>query len=131
MEPLRVVIAYIDRGDRVLIGRRLRGQHARKWEWPGGKVEPGETDHAALERELLEELDCRSHVVGRPIAEVGMPDHAPPFTAVLYRVTLFGAPRARVHNGFMWVLRKQLRVLVAQGLMTPATAPLLNILEGK
>lgn len=42
---------------RVLLSRRKTGTHlAGKWEFPGGKVEPGEDPRAALQRELVEEL---------------------------------------------------------------------------
>lgn len=53
-----VVAAVIERGDRrLLIGQRRRnGTSPLKWEFPGGKVEEGETAEAALARELLEEL---------------------------------------------------------------------------
>ncbi|MGA2214116.1 MAG: NUDIX domain-containing protein, partial [Bryobacteraceae bacterium] len=48
-----VVAAVIERDGRILIGQRKRtGQHALKWEFPGGKVEPDEAPEAALAREL-------------------------------------------------------------------------------
>jgi 8-oxo-dGTP diphosphatase len=55
---MRVVAAVIERADRrLLIGqRRKRDTSPLKWEFPGGKVQEGETPEAALERELMEEL---------------------------------------------------------------------------
>ena len=54
---VQVVAAIIERDGRILICRRTREQsHALKWEFPGGKVEPGETPEQAVERELEEEL---------------------------------------------------------------------------
>jgi 8-oxo-dGTP diphosphatase len=54
---LQVVAAIIERQDKVLVCRRKPEQpHALKWEFPGGKVEAGETPPAALARELEEEL---------------------------------------------------------------------------
>jgi mutator protein MutT len=56
-----VVAAVIERGDRrLLIGQRKRNDTSPlKWEFPGGKVEPGETPEIALARELKEELGVK------------------------------------------------------------------------
>jgi 8-oxo-dGTP diphosphatase len=62
-----VVAGIIVRDTRVLICQRKRdGAFPLKWEFPGGKVEPGEDLHAALVRELHEELAIRA-VIGREI----------------------------------------------------------------
>ncbi len=62
--PVRQVVAGIlSRDGRILIGQRKRtGSHPLKWEFPGGKVEPGESPHAATVRELDEELGVRVQV---------------------------------------------------------------------
>ncbi len=55
---VEVVAAVMTRDGKILIGQRKRGgRHPLKWEFPGGKVEPGEDPRAALARELREELD--------------------------------------------------------------------------
>lgn len=55
-----VAVALIDREGRILLQRRrLGGEHGGLWEFPGGKVEPGETPHAAAAREIEEELAVR------------------------------------------------------------------------
>ncbi len=51
-----VVAAVIERDGRVLICQRKGGRHGHKWEFPGGKVERGESAAEALKRELCEEL---------------------------------------------------------------------------
>jgi 8-oxo-dGTP diphosphatase len=57
--PIPVVCALIGRGGRVLVARRPAHKHLPfKWEFPGGKVEPGETAGAAIVREIREELGC-------------------------------------------------------------------------
>ena len=57
LRPLEVVAAAIQDGSKYLICRRLGGLSAGgKWEFPGGKVDPGESAEDALEREIFEEL---------------------------------------------------------------------------
>jgi 8-oxo-dGTP diphosphatase len=53
----RVVAAIIENDGKVLVARRKAGQsHAHMWEFPGGKIEPGETPEQSLSREIWEEL---------------------------------------------------------------------------
>ncbi len=69
MEPIRVVAAVIVRDGKVLACRRAPHKSlAGLWEFPGGKVEPGETDEVALAREIREELGI-DITVGEFIAE--------------------------------------------------------------
>jgi 8-oxo-dGTP diphosphatase len=64
VRTIRVVAALLQREDgKVLITqRRPQAFMPLKWEFPGGKVEPGESDHQALARELKEELDIQVQV---------------------------------------------------------------------
>jgi len=65
-----VVAALIAKQDRLLICQRsLAGAFPGKWEFPGGKVEPGESPEAALHRELREELGIAAEI-GGPLFEV-------------------------------------------------------------
>lgn len=58
-----VAAAVLVEGGRVLLTQRKAGAHlAGKWEFPGGKVEPGEDPRAALRRELAEELGIDAEV---------------------------------------------------------------------
>ena len=64
---VEVVAAVIERagpeGSLILIGQRKpRGRHGLKWEFPGGKVEPGEESREALVRELREELGIEARI---------------------------------------------------------------------
>ena len=53
----KVTAAVIERNGKILIAKRKRSQKlGGKWEFPGGKLEPGETPEECLKRELLEEL---------------------------------------------------------------------------
>jgi 8-oxo-dGTP diphosphatase len=60
---VKVVAAVIERDGLILIGQRKpRGRHGLKWEFPGGKVEPGEESREALARELREELGIEARI---------------------------------------------------------------------
>lgn len=57
MKTIEVVAAIIKKGDKIFITKRSYGEFADMWEFPGGKIELGETQEAALIREIKEELE--------------------------------------------------------------------------
>jgi 8-oxo-dGTP diphosphatase len=110
--PVPVVCALIERDGRVLLARRPAHKPlALKWEFPGGKVEAGETAEAALLREIKEELGCRVAIV-RPL---------PRFTHTYERITIemipfvcrlaasSPEPQPTEHTAVVWVPPQQLR----------------------
>jgi 8-oxo-dGTP diphosphatase len=63
LKRVSVVAAVVRRGDAILVTRRPdRPGRPGQWEFPGGKVEPGEAEPDALRRELREELGCEAAV---------------------------------------------------------------------
>jgi 8-oxo-dGTP diphosphatase len=105
------VAAVIERaGGKILIAQRRAGSaHALQWEFPGGKVDAGETPEAALVRELQEELAIQA-VVGPEILryEYSYAGKAP-ILLIFFRVTDFsGEPRNRVFERIAWAERREL-----------------------
>ncbi len=103
-----VVAAAIKKNGRYLLGRRPEsGMLGGLWEFPGGKVEPGETHHEALRREIREELGGEVNV-GAHVATV---DHAYSHLTVtihLYQCEwLSDKPKTLYHDALKWVSRKQ------------------------
>jgi mutator protein MutT len=65
MDPVQVTAAIIERDGAVLIARRpAGGRHPGAWEFPGGKVEPGESPRQCLAREMVEEMEVTVEVAG-------------------------------------------------------------------
>lgn len=62
MKTVRVVAAVIRDGDRIFATARGYGEYKGWWEFPGGKIEAGETPEEALAREIREELDTEIRV---------------------------------------------------------------------
>ena len=62
MKTVNVVAAIIRDGDRIFATQRGYGDFKDGWEFPGGKVEEGETPEAALKREIEEELETEIEV---------------------------------------------------------------------
>lgn len=69
MKMVRVVAAVIRDGDRIFATARGYGEYKGWWEFPGGKIEAGETPEEALVREIHEELDTEIRV-GELIATI-------------------------------------------------------------
>ena len=59
MKQIEVVAAIIRKDDKIFATQRGYGDFKDGWEFPGGKMEPGETPEEALKREILEELDTK------------------------------------------------------------------------
>ena len=107
-----VVAAVIERSDRrLLIGQRRRGDTSPlKWEFPGGKVEAGETPEDALARELKEELGAAL----KKCAPIGRVVHKYAQTPEELEILFFAAAIAegelapRTFERIAWVLPKEL-----------------------
>lgn len=109
--PLSVVCALIERKGRVLIAQRPSHKHlALAWEFPGGKIEAGETAPEAVRREIREELRCEIHVGDRlPSAVHTYPTVAIeliPFLATLDEDS--DLPNPVEHCAIKWVLPEEL-----------------------
>ena len=63
MDSVHVVAAIIERDGRIFAAHRTRGLSGAGWEFPGGRVEAGETSEQALRREVREELRCELGVM--------------------------------------------------------------------
>ena len=102
-----VVAAVIEKDGLVLIGQRRRhDRHPLKWEFPGGKVEAGETPQEGLKRELQEELSIDAEI-GPEISryEFQYPER-PRVVLIFHRVTEW---RGEIRNGaFEQILWEQL-----------------------
>ena len=101
---LHVVGAAIARGQKCLVTQRGPGMSlAGKWEFPGGKVEPGESAPAALAREICEELNLAiavGELLGTGRAMVG----TKAITLDVYGATIAnGALVLREHSQALWV----------------------------
>lgn len=123
-----VAAALIDGEGRTLVQQRPAGKAmAGLWEFPGGKVEPGESPEAALIRELEEELGLS--VEPQDISPAGFasePLGDRHLLLMLYECRRWeGAPVALEASGLKWASVSELRGLP----MPPADAPLVDQLE--
>jgi 8-oxo-dGTP diphosphatase len=104
MKQLHVVAAVLrDASGRVLLAQRTAGRDlAGLWEFPGGKVEPGETPEAALRRELREELGIEARI-GAPVACVTMAYPDKQLTLDVRAASFQGQPRGLEGQALAWV----------------------------
>lgn len=127
LEPLEVAVAVIEREGRFLITQRKPSDSfGGLWEFPGGKLEPGESMELALAREIEEELGLRVEVAGlRMVIRHQYPARAVRLHCFDCRV-VSGDPRAIDCADWRWVERSELDGFE----FLPASRPLIEHLRG-
>jgi 8-oxo-dGTP diphosphatase len=106
-----VVAAVIERDDRFFLTRRQAGVHlAGMWEFPGGKVDSGESHVEALQREIREELDTDVEVHDL-VFETRHEYPERKISLYFYRCSLKGEPRPLLGQETRWVRRPELASL--------------------
>ena len=126
LDVVQVVGAAIVRGDRVLVAQRGTGPLAGRWEFPGGKVEPGEDERTALVRECAEEMGVTvlpQAFLGEVVLDGVVAGGAPGASTLRVwsaRLTQ-GEPVAHEHRDLRWVRAPELEDLD----WIPADRPLL------
>jgi 8-oxo-dGTP diphosphatase len=130
-EPRRILlvaaVALVDADGRVLLAQRPEGKPlAGLWEFPGGKVEPGETPEETLLRELREEIDIETK--SACLAPLTFASHAYEDFHLLMPLYVcrrfWGTPRPIEVQALKWVRPRQLRDYP----MPPADQPLIPFL---
>ena len=120
-----VIAAVVQRDDCFLVTRRLEGTHlAGTWEFPGGKLEPGESDAECLARELDEELGVETAI--GPLVHATR--HTYPGRTVelrFYRCEIAGEPMPMLGQQMQWIPRDELHTLE----FPPADAELIRQLR--
>lgn len=115
-----VVGALIRRDGKILLAQRTCETLNGKWEFPGGKVESGETHQEALEREISEELSAKV-VVQEKLASSDFSIGETRYCLHCYWADLVsGEPVANEHHNVKWVLPQE----VSQYDLAPADIPI-------
>jgi 8-oxo-dGTP diphosphatase len=128
---LVVACALVDADGRILIAQRPEGKKmAGLWEFPGGKVEPGETPEATLVRELREELGIETK--SACLAPLTFASHAYEDWHILMPLYVCrrweGIPQPHEGQALKWVRAKELRNYPMPPADLPLIAPLIELL---
>src|SRR5690348_10325270 len=100
-ERVRVLAAVVTHQHKYLVCQRPLGKrHGGLWEFPGGKLEHGESLHDAAKRELIEELNVAAVSVGEPIFSVH--DQGSPFVIEFVPCEIAGTPTCLEHTDLRW-----------------------------
>ena len=111
MKTVRVVAAVIRKDDKIFATQRGYGEFKDGWEFPGGKIEEGETPEQALTREIKEELDTEIQV-GKLIDTI---EHDyPKFHLSMdcfWCEIMQGGLELKEHESAMWLVPQDLRTV--------------------
>ncbi|MFV2100013.1 (deoxy)nucleoside triphosphate pyrophosphohydrolase [Micromonospora sp. LOL_024] len=124
-DPRVIVGAAIIRDGRVLAcARSAPPEVAGRWEFPGGKVEPGESETTALARECVEELAVRVEIGERVGRNVRMAHGRSVLKVYAARLLHGDEPRALEHSALRWLSATELDTVT----WLPADAPIVAAL---
>jgi len=109
---INVTCAIIQEGNKILAVKRAHGMHlAGKWEFPGGKIEPGENAEECILREISEELEIRIEVIKRlQSVEHQYTDKSIQLIPFLCKVQS-GQIRLTEHEEYMWISNTNMHIL--------------------
>lgn len=125
--PTKVVGAVILDSGRVLAAQRGPGKAlAGLWEFPGGKIEPGESPSNALAREIEEELGCRVEVGDHVTTTTHEYEFGTIELATYYATLIGGTPTASEHSELRWVRFEDLQSLDWAPADLPAVATIVR-----
>ena len=122
MKTVRVVAGIIIEDGKVFATQRGYGEFKDGWEFPGGKVEKGESLHEAIEREIKEELSCTVKAV-----EI-FDENTHEYENIIVNLTAIkcdlveGSPLANEHSEIIYLKRENLNSLV----WAPADMPIVK-----
>ena len=131
MKKLEVVAAIIMYEDKILCMQRDKGKYeymSYKYEFPGGKIEPGETRAQALQRELVEEMALEVEI-GDEDYYMSVEHEYPDFTIIMHSFICRVESPAFVrkeHVDHKWLTRQELMTLD----WAPADVPIVKRLQG-
>lgn len=111
MEQILVTAAVIINEGLILMARRSSGDDAGRWEFPGGKVEPGEDPRACLKRELKEELGIEAEI-GQALEVISVPQKDRHLVLIYFKCAIIkGKPEPLQCMQVGWFRREEAELL--------------------
>ncbi len=125
---IKVTAAILEKDGKIIIAQRKINDHlSGMWEFPGGKIEPGETPEQCLGRELMEEFDIDVNIGEYLGSNIHHYDHIS-IELMAYRASwVSGIITMNDHNAYRWVTIEQLDTFD----FAPADIPFVDMLCAK
>ncbi|MDQ0226016.1 8-oxo-dGTP diphosphatase [Metabacillus niabensis] len=112
IKTIHVVGAVIIDNGKILCAQRGHGKILPlKWEFPGGKIEEGESAETAIKREIMEEMKCKIDIIEQIDFTIYEYDFGTVHLTTFLCSLEEGAPLLTEHNEIKWLLPKELKTL--------------------